>query len=245
MKAMILAAGYGTRLQPLTDNKPKALVEINGIPMLEILIHRLIKANFREIIINVHHKADMITEFLQARNNFDIRIEISQEEEILGTGGGLKNAAYFFDDDEPFLMHNVDVISNIDLREMLELHRGSRNIATLAVMKRATSRCFLVGNDNLIYGHVNKKKKKTRLAKPAPDKTEELAFSGIHVISPDMLSQLSENGFFSIIDIYLRLITTGHHIGVYRIDGHYWKDLGKPDHIRQVEADLRQGKIVF
>lgn len=243
MKAMILAAGFGTRLRPLTDNKPKALVEINGTPMLEIVIRKFIKSGIRDIIINTHHLGEMIVDFLNANNNFGVHIDISQEQEILGTGGGLKKAAFFFENNEPFLVHNVDIISDIDLPDMINIHCQQKNLATLAVMKRKTSRYFLVSEENLVCGHVNKKNETTRIVKKSSRPFEELAFSGIHVISPHLLHELTENGFFSIIDVYLRLITAGHRIGTYRIDECYWRDLGKLEHIKAVEIDIQQGLI--
>jgi NDP-sugar pyrophosphorylase family protein len=243
MKAMILAAGYGTRLRPLTDHKPKALVQINGLPMLEIVIRKLIDTGIRDIIINVHHLNEMIVDFLKANKNFGVHIEISREQEILGTGGALKQAAYFFENSEPFLVHNVDIISDIDLMDMVDFHHQQNNIATLAVMKRKTSRYFLVSEENIICGHVNKKNETVRIAKKSQHPFEELAFSGIYVISPQLLPELTEHGFFSIIDVYLRLIAAGHRIGVYRIDNCYWRDLGKPEHIKAVEIDIQQGLI--
>src|SRR6267143_5234568 len=153
MKAMILAAGLGTRLRPLTDNRPKALVEIAGRTLLEITLSRLRTFGIRELIINVHHFSDMVIDYLNSNNNFGMRIEVSREEVLLDTGGGLKKAAWFFLEDparpdsrqmdEPFLLHNVDVISNIDLRAMLQFHTENEALATLAVQSRETSRPLL------------------------------------------------------------------------------------------------------
>src|ERR1700682_6034891 len=134
MRAMILAAGLGTRLRPLTDHRPKALVEVTGRTLLEITLARLRTFRISEVIINVHYFADMILEYLQKNNNFGMRIEISREEDLLDTGGGLKKAAYFFrDESEPFILHNVDVISTIDLARMVQFHADSQALATLAV----------------------------------------------------------------------------------------------------------------
>jgi len=153
MKAMILAAGLGTRLRPLTDNRPKALVEISGRTLLEITLSRLRAFGVREVIINVHHFADMIAGYLKAKNNFGMRIEISREDVLLDTGGGLKKAAWFFLEDassldEPFILHNVDVISTIDLPRMLQFHKEHHALATLAVQARETSR-YLLFDDHL------------------------------------------------------------------------------------------------
>jgi NDP-sugar pyrophosphorylase family protein len=153
MKAMILAAGLGTRLRPLTDNRPKALVEISGRTLLEITLSRLRAFGIREVIINVHHFSDMITDYLKAKNNFGMRIEVSCEDVLLDTGGGLKKAAWFFLEessrlDEPFILHNVDVISTIDLPRMLQFHKEHHALTTLAVQHRETSR-YLLFNDQL------------------------------------------------------------------------------------------------
>jgi mannose-1-phosphate guanylyltransferase len=158
MKAMILAAGLGTRLRPLTDNRPKALVEISGRTLLEITLSRLRGFAIHEVIINVHHFADMILDYLKAHNNFGMRIEVSREDILLDTGGGLKKAAWFFLEDssrphsnqmdEPFLLHNVDVISTIDIPRMVQFHRENSALATLAVQARETAR-YLLFNEQL------------------------------------------------------------------------------------------------
>jgi mannose-1-phosphate guanylyltransferase len=167
MKAMILAAGLGTRLRPLTDNCPKALVELSGRTLLEITLMRLRTFGVTEVIINVHHFADMVIDYLKSHKNFGMRIEISREDILLDTGGGLKKAAWFFledsgrshsksDDsnqmDEPFLLHNVDVISSIDLRAMLQFHTENHALASLAVQSRETSRYLLFDDHNQLRG---------------------------------------------------------------------------------------------
>src|SRR5438876_4608329 len=146
MKAMILAAGLGTRLRPLTDDRPKALVEINGRTLLEITLSRLRQFGVSEVIVNAHHFADVLIDYLRRHHNFGIRIEISREDVLLDTGGGLKKGAHFFlsdATDEPFILHNVDVLSTIDLRQVLRVHREQNALATLAVQDRRTSRYLL------------------------------------------------------------------------------------------------------
>src|SRR5258705_419844 len=145
MRAMILAAGLGTRLRPLTDDRPKALVELSGRTLLEITLSRLRTFGVTEVIVNVHHFADQVIDYLKSHKNFGMRIEVSREEVLLDTGGGLKKAAWFFLEDpknldEPFLLHNVDVISTIDVRAMLQFHAENHALATLAVQSRKTSR---------------------------------------------------------------------------------------------------------
>jgi NDP-sugar pyrophosphorylase family protein len=244
---MILAAGLGTRLRPLTNQRPKALVEINGRTLLEITISRLRAFGATEIIVNVHHHANQVVDYLRVKNNFGLRIEISHEEILLDTGGGLKKAAWFFLEnpaqvDEPFLLHNVDVISTIDLAAMLQFHKEHRALATLAVQHRESSRQLLFNDHNQLLG---------RDSSPnAPPGTHpalaarhlplpvSLAFSGIHVISPRLLPLLTEDGIFSIIDAYLRLSAQNEKILAFRSDQFYWRDLGRPADLTQAALDL-------
>jgi len=228
MKAMVLAAGLGTRLRPLTDDRPKALVEIAGRTLLEITLTRLRTFGVHEVIVNVHHFADMIVEYLKANNNFGMRIEVSREEILLDTGGGLKKAAWFFLEDtarktEPFLLHNVDVLSTIDLGRMLHAHRESKSLATLAVQTRESSRQLLFDEQDQLCGRRAGSDREPEIVRSAP-RLDPLAFSGIHVISPRLLSLMTENGVFSIIDTYA--------------DECYWRDLGKPENVRQAAQDL-------
>ncbi len=187
MKAMILAAGLGTRLRPITDNRPKALVEIAGRTLLEITLSRLRAFGIREVIINVHHFADMILEYLKANDNFGMRVEVSCENVLLDTGGGLKKAAYFFLEDsgrsdEPFILHNVDVISTIDLRRMAQFHSENQALATLAAQDRQTSRYLLFDQQLQLCGRRSTRDQKTEFVRSS-QQVQALAFSGIHVIS--------------------------------------------------------------
>ncbi len=246
MKAMILAAGLGTRLRPLTNDRPKALVEINGRTLLEIAIARLRQFGVRELIINVHHFAGMVIDYLKANGNFGLRVEISHEDVLLDTGGGLKKAAWFFLEDgpagAPFILHNVDVLSTIDLGRMLEFHQQSRALATLAVQPRESSRYLLFDRQMQLCGRRLVKEQKTELARPASD-PEPLAFTGIHVISPRLIGMMSEEGVFSIIQGYLRLSAQGEKITGYRAEGDYWLDLGRPENVQRAEED-RKNQII-
>ena len=152
MKAMVLAAGLGTRLKPFTDKVPKALLEINDKPLLFYIINKLKQAGVNQIILNVHHQAEQIINYLNEHNHFDITIEISHEDDLLDTGGGLKKAGYFFDDGNPFFLHNVDVISSIDLTAMINHHNNQRNLVTLAVKRRKTSRYLLFDSNEQLVG---------------------------------------------------------------------------------------------
>ena len=246
MKAMILAAGLGTRLRPLTDNRPKALVEINGRTLLEITLSRLRNCGVREVMINMHHFADMIVEYLKANNNFAMRIEVSREEVLLDTGGGLKKAAYFFvegpSSEEPFIVHNVDVLSTIDLRRMVQFHNENQALATLAVQDRKTSRYLLFDGQRQLCGRRSGSDQEPELVRPCRQ-THALAFSGIHVVSPRLLAMMTENGAFSIITTYLRLAAQGERILAFRADEYYWSDLGRPENLAQAAEDLKRRVI--
>lgn len=243
MKAMILAAGLGTRLRPLTNDRPKALVEIAGRTLLEITLGRLRGLGIREVIVNVHHFADMVVEYLKKNDNFGMRIEVSREEVLLDTGGGLKKAAWFFLDgaldgasDEPFVLHNVDVISTIDVERMVQVQRENHALATLAVQDRETSRYLLFDEQNQLCGRRAGRDGTPEMMRPSP-KVRALAFSGVHVISPRLLPMLTETGAFSIINSYLRLAGGGERIVAFRADEYYWRDLGKPDSVVQATKD--------
>jgi NDP-sugar pyrophosphorylase family protein len=247
MKAMILAAGLGTRLRPLTDDRPKALVEVAGRTLLEINLARLRSFGVHQVIVNVHHFAAMVAGYLKKSANFGMRIEISREDVLLDTGGGLKKAAWFFqesagDAEQPFLLHNVDVLSTINLQLMLDFHREQKSLVTLGVQDRKTSRYLLFDEENRLCGRQSGRDGSQEMVRAA-ERTQPLAFSGIHIISPQFLSMLSEGGAFSIIDAYLRLAARGEKIVSFRADEYYWRDLGKPESLKQAEHDADQNLI--
>jgi NDP-sugar pyrophosphorylase family protein len=257
MKAMIFAAGIGARLRPLTNDRPKALVEINGRTLLELTLTRLRSFGVTDVIINVFHFAEMIEQFLAAHENFGMRIEVSREETLLDTGGGLKKADHFFLDDskaageaggvhgagdEPFIVHNVDVLSTIDLRRMVKFHRDKQALATLAVQDRKSSRYLLFDDALRLCGRRAGSGESELVGGGEP--TYSLAFSGIHVISPRFLPMMTESGAFSIIASYLRVAAEGQKIIAYREDESYWRDLGKPESIAQAAQDLERRVIV-
>jgi mannose-1-phosphate guanylyltransferase len=244
MKAMILAAGLGTRLRPLTDDRPKALVKVAGHTLLEIALSRLRSFGIREVIVNVHHFADMVADYLKKNGNFGMRVELSREDVLLDTGGGLKKAAWFFlencpDPEEPFLLHNVDVISTIDLERMVQFHRKQKALATLAVQDRKTSRYLLFDEQGQLCGRKAGHDQAPEMARPCR-KVQALAFSGVHVISSRFLPMMREQGVFSIIKTYLRLAGQGERILAFRADEHYWRDLGSPENLAQAEEDVRR-----
>jgi len=246
MKAMVLAAGLGNRLRPLTADRPKALVELNGRTLLEITLSRLRTFGVSEVIVNVHHFADMIADYLQANHNFGMRIEISREDVLLDTGGGLKKAAHFFLEDssrseEPFIVHNVDVLSTIDLLRMAEFHTENQALATLAVQGRKTSRYLLFDVQLQLCGR--------QFGTDQPQLVRgcqqvlALGFSGIQVVSPRLLKMMIEDGAFSTITSYLRLAAQGEKILAFNADQYYWRDLGKPESVAQAARDFEQNVI--
>jgi mannose-1-phosphate guanylyltransferase len=244
MKAMILAAGLGTRLRPLTENRPKALVEISGCTLLEITLARLRGSGIRDVIINVHHFAGMILDYLENNKNFGMNIVISREEVLLYTGGGLKKAAYFFLEhsvgrEEPFLLHNVDVLSTIDLPRMVQFHTEHQPLATLAVEERKTSRYLLFHEASELCGKRFGQDSPTELVRPS-QRVQPLAFCGIHVISPRFLTMMNEEEAFSIITSYLRLAALGEKILGFRADEYYWRDLRTPENVAKAAEDLQQ-----
>ncbi|HEY6488342.1 MAG: nucleotidyltransferase family protein [Terracidiphilus sp.] len=242
MKAMVLAAGLGTRLRPLTNDRPKALVEVAGRTMLEITLERLRANGVHEAIVNVHHYAEMICAYLKAHDNFGMRIEISREEVLLDTGGGLKKAAWFFREDgadgaSPFLLHNVDVISTIDFVAMLRFHQEQGALATLAVQQRATSRPLLFDAQDWLCGRRLVGEEETEWVRQV-ETAQELAFAGIHVLSLQIFDELTENGVFSIIPAYMRLARAREKIVAFRVDRYKWRDLGRPEQVAEAEGEM-------
>jgi NDP-sugar pyrophosphorylase family protein len=243
MRAMILAAGLGTRLRPLTNNRPKALVEVAGRTLLEITLARLRGFGIRDVIVNVHHFAEMVVEYLKKNDNFGMRIEISREGELLDTGGGLKKAGWFFRESaEPFIVHNVDVISTIDLERMIRVHLENRALATLAVQERETSRYLLFDERDRLCGRRAGRDGAMETVRSARE-TRALAFSGVHVISPRFLEGITEDGAFSIITSYLRMAGEGEDVSGFRADEYYWRDLGRAENVGQAARDVERGLV--
>lgn len=229
MKAMIFAAGLGTRLKPFTDNAPKALAEVNGKTLLERSLRYLQGFGIFDVVVNVHHFADQIERVLSDNNGFGSNVAISDERvEILETGGGLKKAASFFDSGT-FVVMNVDVLTNLDLGKMIAAHNGTACMATLAVMKRESSRYFLFGDDMVLCGWTNNKTGETRISRDIAT-LHPFAFSGIQVLSPDVLHNIPFEGKFSLVDLYLHLAKTHLIIG-YDHTGGIFVDVGKPESI--------------
>ncbi len=235
MKAMIFAAGLGTRLRPLTLDKPKALVEVNGMTMLEIAILKLKHAGVEDIVINLHHFSEKIKTFIKNRPDFDVNIRFSDETDmLLDTGGGLKKAASWLIGDTPFFVYNVDIFTDLDLREMLQYHSQKRSLATLAIKQRPGSRFFLFDHNLRLGGWKNFSTGEEKLAVDLSEGLSPFAFSGVHLIEPDIFQLISEEGVFSIVDVYLRMARE-HIIRGYLHQEDLWIDLGKPEKITEGE----------
>jgi len=235
MKAFILAAGLGTRLKPLTDNRPKALVEIKGVPLLEIVIKRLIKFGFDEIIINVHHFSTQIIDFLKEKNNYGINISISDEcDLLLDTGGGLKKVSWFFSDKSPSLIHNVDILTNLDLTFLYNSHLKNNSVATLAVQNRKSSRYFLFDDDKNLCGWRNSKTGEEIITREYTGKLIPLAFSGIHIIDSRIFNFMPDDKVFSIVKLYLD-IAKEQRITYFDHTGSQFIDLGRKENLSEAE----------
>jgi len=235
---MIFAAGIGTRLKPLTDDRPKALIPLNGKPILEHVILKLKTAGFHHVVINIHHFGQQIIDFLAANDNFGLKIQISDEHDyLLDTGGGIKKAASFLQGDEPFLVHNVDIISNIDLRAFYDYHLEHHPLATLLVSKRETSRHLLFNEDLKLCGWRNRETGEVKSYYPDfdPRQYTEYAFGGVHVLSPGIFKWMEEwTGKFPIINFYLS-ICAKTNIMAYPVNDLTLFDVGKPDSLDEAE----------
>lgn len=240
MKAMIFAAGLGTRLRPITNDIPKALAPLCDKTLLLSCIEYLAAADVDEIIINIHHYADKIIEYLKSNTPQGVRISFSDErEQLLDTGGGLKNVASFFKDDKnPFLLINVDVFTDTDLLDMLSFHEDNDALITLAVRKRTTSRYLLFDEKYSLVGWKNEKNNDIKWVKKGVKKYQQLAFSGIHVVSPDIFALMPSQKTFSIIDLYLQLAEKNNIIA-YDHTNDMWMDLGKPEQLKEAERIIK------
>jgi len=232
MQAMILAAGLGTRLKPVTDGIPKALVELDGKTLLEIAIRNLIENDFRKIIINVHHFADKVKEFLD-KNTFAADIFVSDESDLLlDTGGGIKHAQKFFDG-SPILVHNVDIISNLNLKEFYQYHITDDAIASLVVSKRISSRYLLFNDENILCGWQDTKNDEKIIVRDEPN-LKQLAFDGIHILNPHLIELFPKDKVFSIIKAYLQIAAT-EDIHAYISNEIKWIDVGKIDNLQRAQ----------
>ncbi|MBN1986403.1 MAG: nucleotidyltransferase family protein [Prolixibacteraceae bacterium] len=233
MKAMIFAAGLGTRLLHETSDKPKALVEIGGKTLLQRAIEKLKDEGFDNIVVNVHHFAGQIKTFLQ-ENDFGIQIHISDESgRLLDTGGGLKKASHFLNGNEPVVIYNVDIISNLSLQKLVEYHTQTGALATVVVRSRQTQRYLKFDAQKRLVGWLNKKTGETRISDPKNFiNGVEMAYSGIQVIQPKIFDYLPAENKFSVIHWYLEL-AKNHLIKGYFDDSEIWMDVGKPEQLEK------------
>ena len=232
VRGMILAAGLGTRLKPWTDAHPKALAAVNGKSLLQRNIEYLQQFGIKEVIVNVHHFADQIIEAIQQNNGWGSEITISDETDaVLETGGGLQKAAWFFKDD--FVLMNVDILTDLDLRQMIDQHLQSKALAILAVTERTTSRYFLFNAQQELCGWKNVKTAEEKIMRHENELIQK-AFSGIHVISPAIFSLMQQEGKFSMVDVYLSLCAD-HKIQYFDHSETKFIDVGKPESIAKAE----------
>jgi NDP-sugar pyrophosphorylase family protein len=228
---MILAAGLGTRLKPFTLEHPKALFEYNGQTLLKHAIEHLRSAEISDIIINVHHFANQIVDYLELNKNFDCKITISDETDVLlETGGGLSKASWYFRDGMDFIVRNVDIISDLDLPKIVNYHNQSKSLATLAVRNRETSRYFLFNQSMQLCGWENRNSNEKIFIETIDNKfnskfISSFAFSGIQILNPAIFQLITEHGKFSLTNLYLRL-AKDNKISGYLEDGNVWKDIG-------------------
>lgn len=247
MEAMILAAGLGTRLRPLTNDKPKALVDVGGRPMLERTARRVVDAGFDHLVINVHHFADRVKDVIEEKDGFGTEVDISHEvEQNLETGGGIKHAEPQFKKEEPFLVHNVDILTDLDLKALYDAHDESGALATLAVRPVETDRYLSIDERGHVVGYGDPETGEEHLVTDPQGETTKADFIGVQVISPRIFELMNEEGVFSIINVYMRLIAEEDEtVHTHRADDALWIDIGTHERLEQarryVEGKKRSG----
>jgi NDP-sugar pyrophosphorylase family protein len=240
---MILAAGLGTRLRPLTDHTPKPLVEVGGVPILERVARRLIAAGADRLVINTSHLGEQVEAYVRRHGGFGREVAFSREPDgPLETGGGLLNAAAHVRRDAPFFLHNTDILTGIPLGELYAAHVAASPLATMAVMERPTSR-HLLFDDLGLLGRTDAKKGLEISVREAEGPVTKLAFAGVHVVSPALLDRITERGAFSILDPYLRLAAQGERILPFRVDGSLWVDIGSHEQLAEARRLADAGTL--
>ena len=235
MKAFILAAGLGTRLYPYTADKPKALVELKGMTLLERAIRKVYELDVSEIVVNVHHFGSQIIEFLKEKENFHLPVIVSDESnQLLDTGGAILKAHSLLGDHEPFLVYNVDILSTIDLQELISFHVQKGGLATMAIRERITQRYLVFNSEMMLCGWRNLKTGEENMIRTGKD-LQNFAFSGIQIVQPEIFPLITERGKFSIIQLYLRLAQSQNIYGYYD-QSDLWMDLGKPEQLAEAES---------
>ena len=236
MKALILAAGIGSRLKPLTDTTPKALLPIGGVPMLERVLIRLKAAGVKSFVVNAHHHAQKVVDFCaELSRKHGVPVSVSREDDLLlDTGGAIKKASALLKGREPIFVHNADVLTDLDLRAMLKVHKDTGALATLSVRERESGRAYLFDNKDRFAGH-DRGEGKITWAKGQVPNVQRLAFDGIHVLSPELLDKITESGVFSITKSYLRLAAAGADLHAFRSDKWAWHDIGTVEKLAVAE----------
>lgn len=237
MKALILAAGVGSRLAPLTDETPKALIPVGGVPMLERALIRLKAAGVKSFVVNAHHHPQKVADFCaDMSRRHGVPVSVSREDDLLlDTGGAIKKAAALLKGREPFFVHNADVLSDLDLKAMLKAHKETGALVTLAVRERESGRAYLFDAKGRFAGH-DRGEGKITWAKGQVPNPARLPFDGIHVISPEFLDKITEGGVFSVTKTYLRLAAAGADIRAFRSDRWAWHDIGTVEKLAAAEA---------
>jgi len=244
MKGMILAAGKGTRLRPLTDKIPKALLKVQNKTLLEYSISYLKHYGVNNIIINVHHFADQIINYLKENRNFGIDITISDERDLLmDTGGGLKKASWFFNDNQPFVLMAVDIITDLNLNRIIDHHKKSGSLVSLAVKDRESTRNLLFNDDFRLCGWRSNVTGETKFVGGYGKYSHSIAFSGIHIISPEIFEHIEEEGLFSIIDLYLQLAETQKITG-FEHNHSIWMEFGRIHNLKAAEESDEFQKVI-
>lgn len=230
---MVFAAGLGTRLSSETSDKPKALVDVGGKPLLQRAIEKLKNEGITEIVVNVHHFSELVISFLN-KNDFGIPVIISDEsDKLLDTGGGLKKAAAYFNDNQPVLIYNVDILSSLNIQNLVKSHLKSDALVTLAVRVRETQRYYKFDSEMNLVGWINKKTGEIKISRTGKfENAAEMAYSGMHVISPEIFKLMPETDRYSVTDFYLELAKT-HVIKGFSDDSDLWMDVGKPEQLEE------------
>jgi N-acetyl-alpha-D-muramate 1-phosphate uridylyltransferase len=235
MKAMILAAGLGTRLQPFTLHHPKALAMVNGKSLLQRNVEFLQQHGVLDVIVNVHHFPEQMVEAIQKNNGWGSNVVISDEsDEVLETGGGLLKAKWFLETDENFILLNVDMLTDMNLSEMIEQHNSSNALATLAISDRKSSRAFLFDEDLQLCGWQNTVTDEQKVRKFHQHLTA-YAFSGLHIIQSEIFSKITQEGKFGMVEVYLDLCEQNTMLG-YNHSGAKLLDVGKPESVVMAES---------
>jgi len=235
---MIFAAGLGKRLGNITKDTPKALVEINGKTILRLAVEKVTAYGFDDIIVNVHHHADLVEKEIKNLWEDGFRIAVSDERDLLlETGGGLFRAKWFFDD-KPFLLYNSDIITDLDLGALLSFHKEKAGLAVLAAADHGHSRVFLTDRSGLLYGWRNKAAGEEILSRESEQVLNEISFSGIHIVNPEILKYMEE-GIYSMTALYLQL-ASAHKIYTFRHDSDFWIDIGTPDKLEEARERLKK-----